>query len=190
MALAGFAVLLASCGSQKSSTPQRVEATVAGQRVSFPPAKHFKLEDHRGQSVDLRDYKGRIVVLNFWATWCGPCRYEIPHLVEIRNSYDPKDVAIIGVSLDQGEVEQLRPVLKRFIEQYKINYPVVLDSKFELIRQYYREDLATLGVPTTFVIDRQGRVFRTHVGLPRDASGRPDPGRVLGEDIELLLKRS
>ena len=133
-------------------------------------------------SFDQDDYKGKIVLLNFWATWCGACRYEIPALVQVRNSFDPEKVVIIGVSLDQQ-----RPILEEFIEQYGINYTVVLDDKWELVQQYYRGD----SVPMTFIIDQQGKVFKAHRGLPVDAAGQPkNPLGVYAEDIQTLLDRT
>lgn len=173
-----------------AAAPDRAARAATGTPVAFPPAEHFELKDHQGKTVDLRDFKGKVVVLNFWATWCGPCRYEIPHLVELRKGFSEEQVAIIGVSLDRGAEEQVRPLLTQFIAHYEINYPVVLDSEFALIRQYFKRDLSTLGVPTTYVIDQQGRIFRTHEGLPQGRSGRPDPGKVLGEEIQALLDRT
>lgn len=176
------------CGSQQAQENRQVGNAKVD--ADFPPASFFEMKDYRGQTVDLRDYKGKVVVLNFWATWCGPCRYEIPHLVELRKGFDADEVAIIGVSLDQGEAEQIRPLLAQFIDHYGINYPIVLDNRFELIGQFYKRDLSTLGVPMTYVIDQQGQIYRTHTGLPPDASGKPNPGKVLGEEIQTLLDRT
>ncbi len=155
----------------------------------FPP-QSAKWSDYQGRSVDLRDYEGKVVLVNFWATWCGPCRYEIPALVEMSNEYDPEQVAIIGISLDQGPPERVLPLIGEFVERLAINYPVVHDSQLELLRAFYKKNLAKVGVPLTFIFDRAGRVYKTHLGVPSDRSGRPNPRGVFGEDIETLLARS
>ena len=173
--VSGLALLALSC---TSSEPQ-------GDKL-FPP-QSAKWNDYQGQRVDLRDYEGKIVLVNFWATWCGPCRYEIPALVEMSNEYDPEQVAIIGISLDKGPPEHVLPLIGEFVERLAINYPVVHDSRHELLRAFYKENLARVGVPLTFIFDREGRVYKKHLGVPRDRSGRPNPRGVFGEDIETLL---
>ena len=176
--VSGLALLALGCGAPE---PQ-------GDKL-FPP-QSVQWTDYQGQSVDLRDYEGKVVLINFWATWCGPCRYEIPALVEMSNEYDPEQVAIIGISLDQGPTERVLPLIGEFVERLAINYPVVHDSQHELLRAFYKENLARVGVPLTVVFDRAGRVYKTHVGVPRDRSGRLNPRGVFGEDIETLLARS
>ena len=155
----------------------------------FPP-QAARWNDYQGQSVDLRDYEGKIVLVNFWATWCGPCRYEIPALVEMSAEYDPEQVAIIGISIDQGPAERVLPLIGEFVERLAINYPVVHDGQHELLRAFYKKSLRRMGVPLTFIFDREGRVYKMHLGVPRDRSGRPNPRGVFGEDIEALLARS
>ena len=145
--------------------------------TSSSPPQSVQWTDYQGQSVDLRDYEGKVVLINFWATWCGPCRYEIPALVEMSNEYDPEQVAIIGISLDQGPTERVLPLIGEFVERLAINYPVVHDSQQELLRAFYKKNLARVGVPLTVVFDRAGRVYKTHVGVPRDRSGRLNPPR-------------
>ena len=174
----GLALLASGCGS---SEPQKDKL--------FPP-QAAKWSDYQGQSVDLRDYEGKVVLVNFWATWCGPCRYEIPALVEMSSEYDPEQVAIIGISLDQGPPEHVLPLIGEFVERLAINYPVVHDGQAELLRAFYKENLAQVGVPLTFIFDRQGRVYKRHIGVPRDKSGRLNPHGVFSEDIETLLARS
>lgn len=154
----------------------------------FPPTGKSLYRDHRGNEVDLKEFQGRIVVLNFWATWCPPCRYEIPDLVRLRTEFRRDEVAILGVSIDQGSEEQVRPLLTRFIEQFDINYPVIVDSRLELLRHFVRRDLSAVGVPMTFVIDPAGRLFSTHEGLPQ-VRGRPDPAGILRREIQTLQER-
>ncbi len=131
-------------------------------------------------SFDQDDYLGKVVLLNFWATWCGPCRFELPHLVEIRNTFDPEEVAVVGISVDD---ERARPVLEEMIERFGINYPIVLDSKRELVGEYPVRD----AIPMTFVLDRKGVVKRTYRGIPQDSSGEFNPANVYARDIQALL---
>ena len=130
-----------------------------------------------------------MVILNFWATWCGPCRYEIPALVQIREDYGPDEVAIIGVSLDQVPADKAQPLLGKFVERFEINYPILHDSRAELIKTYYKQNLNTVAVPMTYVFDQQGRLFRTHRGVP-SINRKPDPRGVISAEIDALLKRS
>lgn len=185
--ICGLAFLAFGCGGSESEVVE--QAAIQSGPAAFPP-RVYEWKDYQGRPIDLRDYQGKIVVLNFWATWCGPCRYEIPDLVKIRDEYDPEQVAIIGVSLDQGPTDKVQSMLGKFVERFEINYPVVHDGKFELIREFYKKSLASVAVPMTFVIDQQGQVFRTHVGVPRDSKGKINPRGVLSKDIDILLARS
>lgn len=161
---------------------------LSAQPVVFPPAKYAQMPDHKGDTFDLKDYKGKVVLINFWATWCGPCRYEIPDLVKLRQTFTEEDVAIIGVSIDLASGQQIQPVLNDFIGQYGINYPVVLDNKHKLISQFYRGSPNRMGVPLTYVIDQQGKVFKRHMGLPMDEkTNRPDPFGIYSANIQTLL---
>ena len=174
----GLALLMLGCGSPESQAAKL-----------FPP-QAAKWNDYQGQNVDLRDYEGKVVLVNFWATWCGPCRYEIPALVEMSNEFDPEQVAIIGISIDQGPPERVLPLIGEFVDRLAINYPVVHDGQHELLRAFYKESLARVGVPLTLIFDRQGRVYKRHIGVPRDKSGQLNPRGVFSEDIETLLARS
>ena len=116
-------------------------------------APDFTLTSLDGKKITLSAFKGKVVILDFWATWCPPYRAEIPGFVEIYNKYNSSGLVIIGVALDTPEK------VRAFVKSNKITYPVVIGNN----------DLANLyggiqGMPTTFVIDKNGKVLTTHVG--------------------------
>jgi len=100
-----------------------------------------------GKPFHLRDHLGQVVLIDFWATWCGPCRMAIPHLMELQKKYGGKNFTVIGVSLDQQGPE----VVRSFASQWKLNYPVVVDPDLSNLYGGIRS------IPTTLVIDREGR---------------------------------
>ncbi len=131
---------------------------------------------------DLADYEGRVVILNFWATWCGPCRFEIPALVRLRRDFE--EVAVVGISIDRGSVEQMRPLIDQFVSRFEINYPIYLDARQKVAKDYTGSSPFMQYVPTTAVIDQRGRVVRLYQGVP---GGGFDPYDVLAADVEALL---
>lgn len=120
------------------------------------PAPDFNLKDSDGKAVKLSDYRGKVVLLNFWATWCGPCKIEIPWFMDFEQTYKDKNFAVLGISLDDDGWDSVKP----YIQQKKINYRVMIGT--EQVAQLYG-DVDSL--PTTFIIDREGRVAAVHVGL-------------------------
>jgi peroxiredoxin len=118
-------------------------------------APDFLLQDSAGSNIRLSDYRGRVVLVNFWATWCAPCKAEIPLLEEFEHAYARQGLTVIGVSMDESGWSSVRP----FTEALKINYPVVIGSE-GLASRY-----GLIGLPTTFLIDREGRIAATHVGI-------------------------
>jgi peroxiredoxin len=116
----------------------------------------FTLKDVDGKPVKLADFKGKVVVLNFWATWCVPCRAEIPALVELQAKYAGSGLQVIGVSVDDP-AEKMKP----FVGQYKINYPVLQALGNDSILDTYGPMVV---VPATVVIGRDGRICSKHVG--------------------------
>ena len=130
---------------------------------------NFTLKDSNGATVRLSDYKGKVVLLNFWATWCGPCKVEIPEFVEAYNKYRDKGFVILGVL---SEDEPTAKDLQDFMGEFKMNYPV-LQANAELAESFG----PLWALPTSFIIDRQGQVCSKHMGpvskeaLEREISG-------------------
>jgi len=120
------------------------------------PAKDFTLKDLAMKKVSLNDFKGKVVLLNFFATWCPPCRMEIPELIKIYNKNKEKGLVVLGVSLDTDGISQ---GLTRFVRDMKIPYPVLLGN-MELAENYQ-----VSGVPTTIIINREGKTTNRFDGL-------------------------
>ena len=119
-------------------------------------APDFTLLTLNGEEVKLTDYEEKIVILDFWATWCGPCRRGIPDLVSIQKEYKD-DVVVIGISLDQPSTQRN---IKPFVDHFGINYPIVLGT-LEVVVAYGNIQ----AIPTSFIIDRERNIVKKHVGL-------------------------
>ena len=134
-------------------------------------APDFALKDADGKAVRLSDYKGKVVLLNFWATWCGPCKLEMPWFVEFERKYRNQGFAVIGVSMD----EEGWAVIKPFISDMAVNYRIVQGDDTTASLYGGVESL-----PTTFIIDRNGRVAATHIGLRSKSVFEDDIKQLLG----------
>ena len=126
---------------------------VAGQTAVAP---EWSLQDVEGKKVCSADFKGKVVILDFWATWCGPCRTEIPTFIALQKQYAKQGLVVIGASVDEGGADVVKP----FARKLGINYPVVLAD--EKTQQAFGGIEA---VPTTFIIDRQGQIVKEHLGF-------------------------
>lgn len=126
-------------------------------------AKDFELEDLKGNKVKLSDYEGQIVFLNFWATWCPPCRAEMPDMEEIYKEYEDRGVAILAVNSTSMELrggndsKKARKQVEEFIESAGFTFPVLLDSDDEVLVKY-NNIVPITGIPTTFMIDKKGQI--------------------------------
>jgi thiol-disulfide isomerase/thioredoxin len=122
-----------------------------------PANLNFTLKDIQGKNVRLSDYKGKVVLLDFWATWCGPCKIEIPWFVEFQQKYGPQGLQVVGVSVDDT-VEMLRP----YVKDLKMNYPVLQGLHHDDIQDAYGP---LWGIPVTAIISRDARICAKHSGI-------------------------
>jgi len=153
--LRGLALIVVVAGLYFVIRHHGVPDGIKSTAVEHALAPDFSLPDLKGQKLDLSSYRGKVVLLDFWATWCAPCRDEIPHFVELQSKYADQDLQIIGVSMDDGP----EPV-REFCQQFKINYPVVMGNA--KIGEAYG---GVLGLPIAFVIGRDGRIYSKHIGV-------------------------
>jgi len=183
------ALLLAGCGKTRTAHADsaRVAASEAQpaqdanviQFVKNPDvAPAFQLNDLEGKPLSLGEAKGKIVLLNFWATWCVPCRAEIPDLVDLQKRYADK-LEIIALATDEDDADEVR----RFVMESGINYRVAMVSD-EVRRDY--GGIAAL--PTSFVIDAQGRIVQKHVGLNDPALYELEVKAMLGQPVDAKVE--
>jgi len=153
--LIGAVVLGAALLATACSNAVTVKAAVKAEK-DRKTAPEFTLKDANGQTVHLADYKGKVVLLDFWATWCGPCKVEIPWFMEFEQQFKNRGFAVLGVSMDEDGWDAVKP----YIQDLKINYRVMLGNE-EISDLYGGLD----SLPTTLLIDRQGKIASVHIGL-------------------------
>jgi thiol-disulfide isomerase/thioredoxin len=150
----------ASKGNLTGSPNSAEEDAAADAKAAGKPAPlDFTLKDMNGVDVKLASFKGKPIIVNFWATWCGPCRAEIPSLVELQTQYgeEGKDVVILGISVDDP-VEKLKP----YAAQMKMNYPVLVGNGRDDVQDAFGP---LWGIPVTVFIDRDGKIAKKHSGI-------------------------
>jgi len=150
------------------------EATPEITRIAPPlsasdGAPRFSLPDIKGRMVSLSDYRGKVVILDFWATWCPPCKREIPDFISLQSRYGSKGLQIIGIGLDEPDK------LKDFAEKNGMNYEVLLGTD-EVAQRYG----GISGIPTTFVIDKRGTIVGRYEGFR--------PASVFEDQVRRLLE--
>jgi len=152
--------------SPPGTRPKSEESKIIGN-----PAPDFILNDIDGIEAKLTDFKGKVVLLDFWATWCGPCMKAMPHIQALSETYDEENVIILGINSWEREKDKLRPLLN----EHKITYRVLLDSNDEVIQKY-----GVKAIPKFFVIDKEGIVRYSYTGLPAES-------QIVQQNIETLL---
>lgn len=134
------------------------EICTAGKRAAN---LDFTLEAVTGGKVRLSDYKGKVILVNFWATWCAPCRKEIPWLVELHDEYREHGLVVLGVSIDESV-----PLVKPFVEQLQVSYPVLIGKDREDVQEAFGP---LLGLPTSVLVTRNGTICTRHAGIASKA---------------------
>ncbi|SHK05647.1 TlpA disulfide reductase family protein [Rhodothermus profundi] len=172
-------LLVVGAGCQSKSADQAAAdlqqpVLLPGVREIQPPrpAPDFEAPRLDGSAFRLSDYRGSVIVLNFWATWCPPCRTEIPDLVALQQELGDQGLLVVGISLDEGGAEVVAP----FARDFKINYPIVLDNG--TIAEAYGGIFA---LPTTVIIDREGRMRYEVLGIFPTQAMRPRLEALLNE---------
>ena len=149
---AALAFLLAASVTGTGCTTKNA-ATQGGAVGTAAPA--FALPDLEGKTIRNTDLKGKVVILNFWATWCPPCRDEVPDFVRLQSKYRDQGLVIVGLSLDNGGARDVRP----FVDEYDVNYTMLIATQ-ETAESYG----GIQGIPTSFVLDREGTIVKRFVG--------------------------
>ena len=155
-------------GKTSSATPNNTYVK-PGDRGMAP---NFTLNDASGQPVKLSEFRGKVVLLNFWATWCAPCKQEIPWFIEFQRSHEQSGFAVLGVSMDEDGWHSVKP----YIEEKRVNYPVMIGND-EVARLFGGLD----SIPLTIIIDRSGRIAAIHPGLCKKNEYESDINAVLNE---------
>jgi peroxiredoxin len=150
--VAVLALVTSLCSCSASSSTKAASKSSRERK----PAPEFTLTDANGSSVKLSDYRGKVVLLNFWATWCGPCTLEIPWFIEFEQEYKSRGLEVVGISMDDDGWAAVKP----YVSEHKMNYRVLMGD--DSVSQLYG---GVDALPTSFIIDRDGNIASVHVGL-------------------------
>jgi len=174
--------IAAGCKKKEPEPPQQDQAKVEAEEKptgdkappdpSAKPAPSFTLQDLKGNQISLSDFKGKVVVLDFWATWCPPCVKEIPHFIELYEQYKDRGFAMVGISVDRGGIS----VVKSFAQKHRVNYPILM-ADGQVAKAYG----GITYIPTTFVIDAAGNIRQKYVSYQDKAVFEADIKKLLAE---------
>ncbi len=161
-------VVLGAMGWYRA-TSQAGDIAPASERKTMPD---LALDQLGGGQWTMANHRGQVVLVNYWATWCGPCREEIPGLSNLARELRPEGLAVVGVSIDKGP----RAKVQAFVDAMQVPYPVAFPSPLSQM------EWGMTGIPTTILIDRHGRVAKSYVGAVREADFRADVKTLLAEN--------
>ena len=174
---AGVDVVPAVLGQGARPTPTRVltaaqaASATARAQVAAMPAPDFTLPTLDGEDITLSDLRGRAVLINFWATWCPPCRLEMPAMQRVYERYKEEGFVVLAVNFREGQ-EQVKP----FVEELGLTFPVLLDEKGNVASQY-----RVIGLPSSYFVDKEGRIQTVQVGAMSEAFMEEQVQRLVGE---------
>jgi len=188
LALGVFVFGISACRPSAPAESAAVPADVTkdtGDKITVELLKEpktvapFTLRDLDGKTLSSAEWKGKVVLVNFWATWCGPCRAEIPDLVDLQNRYRDQ-LVVIGISEDEGPVDGVR----KFAEQYKVNYPIAMTT--DEVNERFPGITA---LPTTYFLDRDGQIVQKHVGILHARETEATTRLLAGLEVNAEVKR-
>lgn len=166
-------LVFTGCTTTQSNNPTNNQNTNNTTNSTREIAPDFSWKDANGKVVKLSDLKGKVVLIDFWATWCGPCRMTIPHVEAIYEKYKGKGVEVLGVNLDQGNIEKVQ----QFIKDYGMKYLIIADPNSKVGSLY-----GVNSIPRFFIVDKNGRIAKVIVGY------QDNLGDVISKEIDALLK--
>ena len=150
------ACVVAGCSGDKEEPQDLVESA-----PDMNKAPDFSLPNLQGDTVEFSDFENKVVLVDFWATWCGPCRLEVPHLVDLYEEYRDRDFVVLGIALDRPGAEVVEP----FVRENNVTYPVVIGNPEVAIAFG-----GLTAIPTAFLVDRSGRIVKKYVGYTEKAA--------------------
>jgi peroxiredoxin len=156
--------ILIGCGGYKGVKETKEDTTL-------PKAPGFALANLEGKEVKLNDFDKKVVIVDFWATWCGPCRREIPDFVELYDEYKDEGFEMVGISLDKGGPK----VVMDFAKKYEVNYTMLMDDG-----KVQNEYGPIQAIPTTFVLDQHHRIYKKYIGFRSKKTFEKDIKTLLG----------
>lgn len=161
-----IAIFILSCSTKREPAP-----------VIGGAAPLFKVQTLKGNYVSLSEFKGKVVLIEFWATWCPPCKASIPEIEALKKRFNDNDLVVLGINLDEGsDISDIKERVAAFKEAYRITYPIGLDSDGKISSKY-----RVSSIPMIYLLDRNLKIARIYTGYT------PGMGEKISKEIEALL---